>query len=227
VSARAAYRISRILGHTLRRALASTLREPQPRDLSRWSGTVLRMLKVQVEVQGPLPQGATLWVANHLSWLDPLALLSLRPSLVLAKAEVGEYPFIGPLARRHGLRFVRRESLASRTAALRGLGEAMDAGQPVLVFPEGTTSRGHLSPLYRGSLCAAFRQGISILPLHLSSLDPWYPWVGEASLMPHLKAVAEAGTTTLTVRPGPILHPRDYDEASWMQAIEYHLGARP
>ena len=97
-----------------------------------------------------MPGGAPIWVANHLSWLDPLVLLSLRPSLVLAKAEVAEYPFIGALAQRHGLRFVRRESLASRAAALRGLSEVMESGDPILLFPEGTTTQGSgLAPLYR------------------------------------------------------------------------------
>jgi len=220
------WRLARVAGLTLGRCLGSCLREPQPKDLSLWAGGVLEALGVQVELEGTMPEAAPLWVANHMSWLDPLVLLSLRPSLVLAKAEVAEYPLIGALARRHGLRFVRRESLASRTAALREIFEALEVGESLLLFPEGTTTRGaRLAPLYRGGLCAAFRRGVPLLPIHLHSPDPWYPWVGDAELVPHLRTLARAGCTRLSVRPGPLLNPADFpDESAWLAAIRHTLG---
>lgn len=220
------WRLARVVGLTLGRGLVSSLRKPAPQDLERWSRGVLDSLGVQVRVEGAIPEGAPLWIANHMSWLDPLALLSLRSAQVLAKAEVGEYPLIGALARRHGLRFVRRESLASRTAALQGLMSAMDDGEPLLLFPEGTTTRGRgLAPLYRGGICAAFRKRVAVLPIRLSSPDPWYPWVGEAELLPHLKNLAQLGCTRLDVRPGPLLDPGDFpDENVWGEAVRHSLG---
>ncbi|WP_005035238.1 lysophospholipid acyltransferase family protein [Holophaga foetida] len=223
------WRLARVLGLTLGRGLGSCLREPSPEDLGHWSRDVLKALGVQVQVKGAITDEAPIWVANHMSWLDPLVLLSLRPAQVLAKAEVADYPLIGNLARRHGLRFVQRESLASRTSALQGLMGAMDAGEPLLLFPEGTTTRGpRLAPLFRGGICAAFRKGVSLLPIHLSSPDTWYPWVGEAELVPHLKTMALHGYTRLGVRPGTLMKPCDFpDETAWVDAIRRTLGDAP
>lgn len=223
---RASWRLARVLGLTLGRGLGSCLREPSLEDLGRWSRGVLKALGVQIQMEGAIPGEAPIWIANHLSWLDPLVLLSLRPAQVLAKAEVADYPIIGSLASRHGLRFVRRESLASRTETLRGLMLAMEAGDRLLLFPEGTTTRGsRLAPLYRGGLCAAFCKGVPVLPIHLSSRDPWYPWVGEAELLPHLKTLAQAGHTQISLRPGPLMKPCDFpDETAWVGAIRRSLG---
>jgi len=222
----ALWRLARVWGLTLGRGLGSLLREPSPDDLSRWAREVLHILDVKVIHEGALPTEAPIWVANHLSWLDPLVLLSLRPAQVLAKAEVGDYPLIGSLARRHGLRFVRRESLASRSVALRGLMSAMDVRESLLLFPEGTTTRGsRLAPLYRGGICAAFRKGVPLLPVRLASPDPWYPWVGDAALLPHLKTLAQVGSTRVFLRPGPVLNPGDFpDEGAWLDAIRHSLG---
>nr|WP_320131799.1 lysophospholipid acyltransferase family protein [uncultured Holophaga sp.] len=223
---RSALRIARVLGLTVARGLVSCVREPRARDLSAWSAGVLEALRVDIELEGKLPEGGQLWVANHLSWIDPLALLSLRPAQVLAKSEVAGYPVIGRLAQRHGLRFVRRESLASRTVALRGLEGAMVAGDPLLLFPEGTTTRGgRLAPLYRGGVAAAFQLGVPMLPIRLMSPDPWYPWVGDDDLLPHLKNLAKAPRTRLKVLPGGLMHPADFaDEAAWLASVRSILG---
>ncbi|MFE9222566.1 1-acyl-sn-glycerol-3-phosphate acyltransferase [Streptomyces lavendulae] len=49
-------------------------------------------------------------VANHMSWVDPLALVSVEPGSVLARHDVGGWPVIGTLARRAGTVFIDRGS---------------------------------------------------------------------------------------------------------------------
>lgn len=172
-----------------------------------------------------MPAGARLWVANHLSWLDPIVLLALRPAGVLAKAEVADYPLIGWGARRAGLRFVDRGSALSRAAALVGAAQALRQGEDFLVFPEGTTTRGGgLAPLQAGSLRMAWRLGIPTLPLRLASPDGHYPWTGDESLLPHLQALACASRTEVAVEPGPLLWPGDFSaEAAFIDAAVAHM----
>lgn len=189
---------------------------------------LLKRLRVEVGVTAPLPAGAPLWVANHLSWLDPIVLLALRPAGVLAKAEVAEYPLIGWGARRAGLRFVRREDALSRAAALVAAAQALRRGEDFLVFPEGTTTRGRdLAPLQTGSLQLAWRMGLPVLPLRLSSPDAHYPWTGSESLVPHLQTLARVSATRVEVDPGPVMFPADFPhESAFIAAARVHLDPR-
>jgi len=194
--------------------------------LRRWSRGLLRRLGVTVEVRGPLPPDGQLWVANHLSWLDPVVLLALRPAGVLAKAEVASYPLVGAGARRAGLRFVDREDPFSRARALRGLASDLAKGLPFLLFPEGTTTDGAgLAPLREGGIRMAYRLGVPVLPLRLDSPDPHYPWTGDATLLPHLQGLAQAGATRIVLRPGPCLVPAACGgEDRFVEAVRRHLS---
>jgi len=190
-----------------------------------WAARVLRALGVETRLGAPIPSGAQVWVSNHLSWVDPLIYLSLRPSLAMAKAEVASYPLIGSGAARIGLRFVDRTDPFNRAAALRTMVRDLAAGEAFLLFPEGTTTAGPgLAPLYQGGLRMAHRLGAKLLPVHLSSPDPHYPWIGDATLVPHLRRLARSRKTRVLVRPGPVLDPADWpDEDRWVQAIRMHL----
>jgi 1-acyl-sn-glycerol-3-phosphate acyltransferase len=193
----------------------------------RWAGRTLQRMGVEARLLAPIPPGAQVWVSNHLSWLDPLIFLSLRPSCALAKAEVAGYPLIGRGASRIGLRFVDRDDLFSRAAALRGMVRDLLAGEDFLLFPEGTTTLGdHLAPLREGGLRMAYRLGVKLLPFRIASEDLHYPWIGDDSLVPHLKRVVRNRDTRVTVRPGPLLDPAHWaDEDLWVQAIRGHLSA--
>lgn len=221
-----ALRLAATLSGTLW-TLGEVGRTPAPRLAAhRWARRTLRLMGVEARLLAPVPPGAQVWVSNHLSWLDPLIYLSLRPSMALAKAEVAAYPLIGQGASRIGLRFVNREDLFSRAAALRSMVRDLTAGENFLLFPEGTTTCGdRLAPLCEGGLRMAYRLGVKLLPLRLGSLDAHYPWIGDDSLVPHLKRVAQSRDTRVTVLPGPVLDPAQWaDEDLWVEAIRMHLA---
>lgn len=181
--------------------------------ISEWSKSLLDQLQIQVHVESPLqhcPKG-TLWVSNHVSWLDPLALLSLRPASILAKAEVAQYPWIGKSARRAGLCFVCREDPMSRAASTLSLMRHFKAGHNFLLFPEGTTTQGkRLAPLYEGGLKLAYRMKVPVLPFSLYSPDAHYAWTGDEALLPHLKTLLQKGKTRLHIKAGNLLNPLDF-----------------
>jgi 1-acyl-sn-glycerol-3-phosphate acyltransferase len=200
----------------------------RPELLSAWSRRLLGALAVEVGLAGPLPE-AQLWVANHLSWLDPMVLMGLRPAGTVAKAEVAGYPILGRGAARAGLRFVDREAPCSRAAALAAFAADLRAGRPMILFPEGTTTRGEaLAPLWSGGILAAHALGVPVLPLRLESCDAHYPWTGDEALLPHLAGLAKAPRTILRVVPGAALDPAKVGDAqAFLDAVRAHLEPRP
>lgn len=222
---RATLRLVQVLGGTLDTVVRVAWRGGDTRDLGPWARGLLRRLRVRVEVEGELDEAAPLWVANHLSWLDPIVLLALRPASVLAKAEVASYPILGAWSRRVGLRFVDRNNPLSRAQAVNGLARDLRLGRPFVLFPEGTTTRGEgLARLQPGGLLAAHRTDTPIQPLRLDSPDAHYPWVGDMELLPHLHQLAQAEGTTIRVQARPRLRPADYPtETAWLQAAARSL----
>lgn len=200
--------------------------EPQP-GLHRWARRLLPALGVDLRVEGRLRADLPLWVANHVSWVDPVVLMSLRPMGTIAKGEVAGYPLIGRLAQRSGIHFVDREDPTSRAAALAAFMASLRKGRPMLLFPEGTTTRGErLAAFYEGGLRLAFRLGLPAQPLRLSSPAPHYPWTGDETLVPHIQTLF-ANRTPVDIAAEDPLHPSDFQDAeAWIAAFKTALAPR-
>src|SRR3569833_2788189 len=113
-----------------------------------------------VTVTGAVPRGVALIVANHVSYLDPLAILPVCPALPIAKGEVASWPLIGPIGAALGVTFVTRDEPMARVRVLRRVHDLLAAGVPVLSFPEGTTTAGDAGrPGRRGAGGGARRRG--------------------------------------------------------------------
>jgi 1-acyl-sn-glycerol-3-phosphate acyltransferase len=103
-----------------------------------WSTRLLSVLGVRLSVYGQV-QEAPIWVANHISWLDILVLMSIAPSRFLSKSDVAEWPLIGWFAKRLGTVFIRRGA-SEVGVATEQLKHWVGLGDRVLFFPEGTSS---------------------------------------------------------------------------------------
>ncbi len=121
--------------------------KPSDRDrvISRWCHDALRFLNVRVRVTGEIPTQWTssiLIVANHVSWIDILAINAVKRVRFVAKSEVRNWPIIGWLAAKTGTIFLDRDRPRQLVRANRSVRTALARGQCVAVFPEGTTSNG-------------------------------------------------------------------------------------
>jgi len=90
------------------------------------------------------PGGAIL-AMNHMSWFDPLAAAHFcndngRPVRFLAKAEIFKIPVLGRMLKSAGQIPVHRGS-ADASSSLHSAIEAVNNGECVVIYPEGTLTR--------------------------------------------------------------------------------------
>ncbi|MGD9634217.1 MAG: lysophospholipid acyltransferase family protein [Pirellulales bacterium] len=118
--------------------------------------------------------GPLLVVSNHQSHLDPVLLGIASPRQVgaLARASLFVWPFSW-LIRSFGAVPVER---GSATAGIRAILGMLKAGEPMIIFPEGTrTTDGRLQPLQTGFCAIARRSGAAIVPVTIDGAFAAFP----------------------------------------------------
>jgi 1-acyl-sn-glycerol-3-phosphate acyltransferase len=178
--------------------------------LRRISALLIGALGMQVDRSGVPPAGLAVVVANHRSYVDIPLLLAHAPAVFLAKAEIGDWPLFGRLARRTRTVFVRREDAESRKQALERLGALLDEAVPIAVFPEGTTSCGPSVRAFRaGAFRLAAERGIGVVSVAIAYHDPDDAWVDDDDFVSHFLARFAAPRMRVSIRFGPVLRDRD------------------
>jgi 1-acyl-sn-glycerol-3-phosphate acyltransferase len=103
---------------------------------------VARLVGMRVTVEGAAPQAPFFLVSNHLSYVDIVLLASQLPCRFVAKREVRGWPLLGSLAAALGTIFLDRADHRDILRVNDRIGEALDAGEGVVVFAEGTSTGG-------------------------------------------------------------------------------------
>jgi lyso-ornithine lipid O-acyltransferase len=199
-----------------------------------WCGAAARLLGVRVKHAGrPFTDCPTLFVANHVSYLDVLALGGFADATFIAKSEVARWPLFGLLGRLTRTMFIRRhwrQALFQRNA----LAARLRAGESFILFGEGTSSNGLGVRSIKTSLLSVAEPGILDCPIAVqpvtlaytkladgSAVGPdncdLYAWHADATLVPHLWNVLQLDGVELLVTAGnPVL--------SWSVASRKILG---
>ena len=174
--------------------------------------TLLALTKVRVTTTGTLVRGRpVLCVANHVSWIDILALGSLEPFCFLAKRDVSAWPIVSAFAEVQGTVFVDRARRRSIVPANAALAARLLEGRTALLFPEGTTVGGpEPGPFLSSHLAAArdllakdsTRDFVAIQPIALTYSSPVAAWIGDDALLPHLWRVLRGPPITCAVALG-------------------------
>jgi lyso-ornithine lipid O-acyltransferase len=155
-----------------------------------WYRRLLRCLGVRVRADGTVA-GTTLLVANHISWLDIPVIGSQGNVRFLSKDEVRTWPLIGWMSELAGTVFITRGA-HQVGEVVRGILSRIQAGQPVAIFPEGTTSDGREVQRFHPRLFAVCQQtGLAVQPVALHygggpEPDPVAPFLGDDTLVAHL-----------------------------------------
>jgi 1-acyl-sn-glycerol-3-phosphate acyltransferase len=140
------------------------------RGVALWGAGCCRILNLHVDVRGDdPPQPPFLLVSNHLSYVDVVLLNSITHGVLVAKKAIRSWPGVGLAAAVGGTVFIDRRAHRDILRVNETIEAAVDRGQGVVVFPEGTSSRGQEVLDFRGSLLLPF-VGAS-RPIHTASIS--------------------------------------------------------
>lgn len=175
-----------------------------------------QQLGLKIRRFGRLYQGRPLLIlANHMSWLDIVALSTVMPVSFVARADMAGWPIFGLFAKLQRSIFVERTRKSATKAANAALSVRLLAGEPVILFAEGTTSDGNRVLPFRSSMVGAVEglfgkaepvvQPVAIaytryqgLPM-LRSKRPDVAWYGDMDLIPHFAEILKGGPIEVTL----------------------------
>ena len=115
------------------------LSSPWPRI---FLGYCARICGARVECVGVPLKRDVFYIANHLSWIDILALAGASGTAFVAKSELRDAPVVGWLSTLNRTVFVSREDRMGVAEQINKLRDALSENWAVTVFPEGTTTDG-------------------------------------------------------------------------------------
>lgn len=169
----------------------------------RFMQRVARRLVHHVALTGAEPGGpGTLYVSNHISWMDIPILGGALDADFIAKSDVRGWPVIGPLSRRSGTLFVAREERHRVHHQADQIGEKLRSGRSLVLFAEGTTSDGLTILPFRSSLFEAAVHATRIQPIAVGyhrgdgarlsdEVMRMIGWTGDEELLPNLALVSK------------------------------------
>ena len=157
-----------LLTTPLTRGLRIGAESIEHRVIRAWSAGLMRVFGFRLRRIGtPLP-GATMFVANHVSWIDIELLHSQRMMGFVAKREISNWPLIGWLAARGETIFHHRGNTESLGGVLHEMLSRLRQGRSVGVFPEGGTRGGEgIGPFHARIFLAAVEAGVPVQPVAL------------------------------------------------------------
>lgn len=194
-----------------------------------------RLLGFELERRGRRSgRHPTLYVANHVSYFDIMIFGALIPASFVAKAEVARWPLFGWLAKLQRTAFIERRG--TRTAAQRDtLTRRLEAGDDLILFPEGTSGDGNSVLPFKSALfsVAEFRPGgkpLTVQPVSIAYtrldgvpmgryLRPFFAWYGDMEMGGHLWEAAGLGRVSVVVEFHP---PVTIEEFGSRKALAVH-----
>lgn len=164
---RAVGRSVRLVGMFVVAGTELAVRRPSTREeradwLHRFCASSLRGMGIEISVVGRFPEHGAV-ISNHLSYLDIVVFAALHPCVFVSKAEIRSWPVVGWMTTMSGTVYVERGHGGSAMKARKGMQEVVDAGLPVVFFPEGTTSNGSgLLKFHSGLLAQVLDSGAPV-----------------------------------------------------------------
>jgi lyso-ornithine lipid O-acyltransferase len=199
---RALARSIQLAGYFVRYGTELLVKRPVTREaradwLHRFCAAALTGLEIDVDVAGAFPERGAV-ISNHLSYVDIVVFAAVHPCVFVSKAEIASVPVLGWMTTMSGTVYVARGHGGSAMKARKGMQAAVDAGLPVVFFPEGTTSNGSgLLKFHSGLLAQVMESSAPITAAHIqySLMEENGPdvsasndvcWWGDAKMLPHI-----------------------------------------
>ena len=176
---------------------------PWPR---RFLGGVCWIAGVELAIEGQRASKGAFLLANHVSWIDILALSRASGTAFVAHDGLADVPVLRWLCSLNDTVFIARHDRTSVHRQVAQVREAISEGGALTIFPEGTTSDGTGLLPFKSSLLSAFDPpppGIAVQPVLLDygAEAAEVAWVGqEPGLDNFLRILAADRPVALTIR---------------------------
>ena len=183
-----------------------------------WARAFVKISGMRVKVVGVLPHPPFFLVCNHLSYTDVAAIRSVLEGVFVAKGEMESWFVAGRIVTDMGTIFINRQNRRDIPRAGAKIIERLENGEGVIVFPEGTSTKGETILPFNSSFLefAAQRD----LPVSYASLTYKTPndspkavdticWWDEKSFGEHLWQLFQVKNFTAVISFGsePIQNP--------------------
>ena len=184
-----------------------------------------RCAGLRVTVEGEPLRSHVLFAANHVSWLDILALGGHAPAVFVSRDDVENWPMVGWIAGLNDTIYVARNARREVHGQADQLRRALAAGRAVALFPEGTTEGGHEILPFRPSLFASLFppiEGVTVQPVTIDygALAAEIAWAGaEGAGTNAMRVLSRRGGIPVTLR---FLAPVDPREAGDRKLLARH-----
>ncbi|MDD2309273.1 MAG: lysophospholipid acyltransferase family protein [Desulfuromonadaceae bacterium] len=179
-----------------------------------WARLGLALNGVTLTLAGTehLPDGPVIFMSNHQSNFDILALLAAMPRQIhwIAKKELFEIPFFGPSMRRGGYIPLDRSDGRKALQSVDEAAATIHQGKSVVLFPEGTRSTdGNLLPFKRGGFILARKAAVPVVPVTIN---------GSGGINPAGEIRLYSGNIRITLHPPLVAPPelRRSEAETWM-----------
>ncbi len=175
---------------------------PWPRRFLWWVGWSSGM---RVTIVGRPLRTHVLFLSNHLSWLDIMVVAGATGTAFVSKDDVARWPVFGWLAKLNNTVFIARTERQAVRGQADALRSALATGQPVALFPEGTTDGGIEVLPFRASLLASLFPPLPHVRVQPVALDYGsaahdIAWIGKESAGANAKRVlSRRGTASVTL----------------------------
>ena len=117
-----------------------------------WQNAVCLIFRIKVKITGaPYTDKQTIYVSNHISYLDIPVIGSLLRASFVAKKDVASWPVFGFLSTLQQTAFISRDR-ADATKAKNDLDQMLNDGKSLIIFPEGTSTDGREVVPFKSSL---------------------------------------------------------------------------
>jgi 1-acyl-sn-glycerol-3-phosphate acyltransferase len=138
-----------------------------------WTKSFVRISNMKIEVIGIPPTPPFFLVTNHVSYADMAALRAVAKGIFVAKSDIEAWPVGGRIVRDMGTIFIDRGNRNDIPRAGELVLERLNAGEGVIVFPEGTSTKGEeVLPFNSSFLEFAVRSGTAVSYASISYRTP-------------------------------------------------------
>ncbi len=217
--------IIHIAGFILMIILGKPKKQAGARLRRRWLSHVPAMMGMRMRMEGEPFKRPCLYIANHIGYIDPFAILVHVEANVVAKAEILKWPLVGLGGYMAGTIFVNRDNKSSRHETVAAIRSALEEGTSILIFPEGTTSDGNVTlPFRPRSFEAAYQAGVPVQPIALMYDSPLVAFIGNHTFIPHFFRLFRSRYITGRIVFGPVIERADACDHSrqWIDQVLSH-----